>query len=67
MLDLKTLKTLDEALDMARDTLYEEYGMNPDGPYTQRFVKAQKRVRSEIAKLERNSVKVAAQRTARTR
>lgn len=67
MLDLKTLKTIDEALDMAKDALIEEDAMNPNAPYVQRFIKAQKKVRSEIAKFEKNSVKLAVQKNIRVR
>lgn len=53
MLDLKTLKTIDEALDMALDNLLEENAFKKDSPYAQRFLKAKRNVCAEIKKTER--------------
>jgi hypothetical protein len=48
MIDAKTLKVLDEALDIALANLIEENAMDKTSPYVQKFVKAQKVVRREI-------------------
>ena len=48
MFDLKTLKTLDEALDMARDYLLEENASKEDSPFAQSLIKAQEKIRREI-------------------
>jgi len=48
MLDIKTLKILDEALDMTLDHLVEENALKKDSPYAQQFIKAQEKVRKEI-------------------
>ena len=58
MLDLKTLKTIDEALDMALDTLVEENAFKKDSPYAQHFFQAQKKVRAEIKKHDKNNSKL---------
>ena len=58
MLDLKTLKTIDEALDMALDNLLEENALKKDSPYAQSFIKAQEKVRQEINLKTANIIRV---------
>ena len=48
MIDAKTLKVLDEALDIALADLVEENAMDKTSPYVQKFIQAQKVVRREI-------------------
>ena len=67
MLDLKTLKTINEGLDIALGVLIEENAMNSKAPYVQQFIKAQKKVRSEIAKFRQNSKVLEVQKSIRAR
>lgn len=67
MLDLKTLKTIDEALDIALANLVEENALKEDSPYVQRFVHAQKKVHFEIEKHKKNNTTLIAKKCARAR
>ncbi len=55
MFDLKTLKTIDEALDMALDNLVEENAFKKDSPYAQSFVRAKEKVQTEITRHQKQS------------
>lgn len=66
-MDLETLKTIDEALDMALDNLIEEHAFKKDSPYAQRFVRAQEKVRTKITKCEKKQPKILIQNRTKIR